>query len=1268
MLSTLVVFGLSLLLLPVTLDAHPIKLAHRTIASAQRAKRGTFDIDLEAGIYVLQFKQRIDTVGMRRLIGVLGYEPDDYVPKHGLLIYVNGSEQALALQRALDTRLARLFKLIASDRQANIGSQLHRTTTAAGRRQDRFVIYRNGTRTGQAVRHDVPRDPNTVVLRAHIIGLSAENIRDTIDIGELENFVGNFSRTRPTARFPNHEVLILRNVHREDAAAVADALVRRFPYVAFVELRAPFKLMNRWSVPSIQRASQSLQARTADWKPLGTGRGQIVSISDTGVATTQCFFSDGLGARAGAVPRSSSTTSIPPDTGHPKFRAYTSGVGGDFDDSNGHGTHTTGTLAGRAAAGSGTALFNGVASDSRLCFFDLLGPSGDDALAVPDDLGVIFQWSADCGAYIHSGSWGAENYGVYTADERAADLFTWRNRFFLAVFAAGNSGPGRATVGAPGCAKNVLTIGAVMNGIDAMQMAVRSAPFGAAVYNNTRIGDFSSRGDFEARSAAKVDLVADGGAYVWSAAFDAPKSGSCESSSECVLGLEGTSMATPAAAGAAVLLREWLLANVQLETLPTASLMRAMLIASAQPTDGPFPMTKPYASYADRRNAEGFGRIVLDQILGANMRIVSNERGQFGLARAGDIIRFCVAIDGLSPLTGVLKDSTDLVVVLSYADYPSAIGLAQSDLVNDLDLVVRTATNSTPVSVNGLPAGTRETLLTNERVLLKSPRAVDISVVASSIDFAGPQTFSLIVALRGPNASRYKLLVSTPQLLHGETQSPCSLCGTTQFLAKADCIVCGDGIINAPLEQCEPVLSGSECCNATSCRWSARSTLCATQIGGCLAQGRCTPDQPTSANSSMSCTPSTDLAYRIKRVPNKITGKIDTLCESSSSSSSPVSGTPLEVVAAPSANVSLDAVASPACGHSIAYWVAQLRNNASAYASDDDRLCCARFSAYAEQRTAPEPLYHQLALAYIAAHLNAETHISSEQLVALRTTQLLLERQCGTSAFTSLQDREDALEAITRLETLALPVCADERHVPPDSCAAGPTRGTETSEALCNGPPNRYVDSERRCACGAMYHIGEPDCRDLACSGNGASVYNYATRLPTCVCLPGWTGVACNRCAEAPSGARYMCIGVPQSLVVAQHTHVLLMVDAASVTARLDGSYYPSGVAKEADGLPGTPPLDCACRRAVNRVLPTNFETHLETLEASMEEIEEQTTLWAHASVLLHPRPTTQALGSGGAPKQLTSDAQPRRAASSTAGRLEALALPAALLLLLLFE
>jgi len=1244
--------AVGLLLLSALVDAHPIKLAHRTIASAQRAKRSAVDTELEPGIYVLQFKQRIDAVGMRRLIGVLGYEPDDYVPRHGLLIYVNGSTQAEALQRALETRMARLFRLIASDRQANIGAEVHRIISRpGGQLRDRFVIYRNQSRTGQAVRHDVPRDPNVLVLRAHIIGLTAENVRDTIDINELETFVSNFSRTRIAARFPNHEVLILRNVHREDAAAVADALVRRFPFVAWVEVRPQFKLMNKWSVPSIERRSDSLVGRSAQWRPLGTGKGQLISTSDTGIATSQCFFSDGLGARAGTVPRTSSTTAIPADNGHPKFRAYTSGVGGDFDDSNGHGTHTAGTLTGRAAAGSGAALFNGVASDARLCYFDLLGASGEDALSVPDDLSVIFQWSLDCGANVHSGSWGAEAGGQYTADERSTDLFAYRNRFFLPVFAAGNAGPGRNTVGSPGCAKNALTIGAVMNGASALSMATGSPPSGgASAYNNTRVGDFSSRGDYDARSAAKVDLVADGGAYVWSAAFDAPKSGSCESTSEAVLGLEGTSMATPAVAGAAVLVREWLIDNVVLETLPTASLLRAMLIASAQPTDGPFPGTKPFASYSDRRNSEGFGRVVLDQILSANLRIVSNERGQFGLARAGDILRLCVAIEGLSPLSDSIKDGTDLVIVLSYADYPTAIGLAQAELVNDLDLLVRTATNSTPLSVNGQPAGVRETMLTNERVVLRSPRAVDISVAATSIDFGSPQTFSLVLALRGPNAANYRLLVSTPQVLHGESQSPCSLCGASKFLAKSDCIVCGDGVVSPPLEQCEPSLSGAECCDATSCRWAARDTLCATQIGGCLAQGRCVADS-LAPNASMSCSPSNSLSYRMRRVPNFVTGKVDVLCETTGGKAPTINSSSDVAVSIDSTPQPSPAPAAPVvCANSVGYWVDKLRNYASAYSAEEDRLCCARFSAYAEQRAPADPLYHALALEYIATHLNANAHVTSEQLVALRAAQLLLEKQCGTSAFIAPQDREDAHDALTRLESLSLPICADEKAVPPPTCTP-PLRGTEESELLCNGPPNRYIEVERRCSCGAMYHVGEPDCRDLACSGNGASVYDYAARAPACVCLLGWAGASCSRCADAPRGARYMCIGMPSSLVVAQHTHVLLMVDQASVTSRLDGTYYPSSVPKEADSLPGVAPLDCACRRAANRITPASFETHIETLEAALEESEEEAALWAAASALLYPRPLVQA-GVGAAAviaaPRVSSDAQARRAASAS--------------------
>jgi len=1252
-------------LLVLTVRAHTILLAHRSIPSAQRVKRSTPDNDLEPGVYVLQFKQRIDAGGLRRIANILGYEPHDYVPKNGLLLYVNGSTQALALQAALESRMARLFKLIASDRQANIGGALHRI--ASRRSTDRFVIYRNQSRNGQPVRHDVPKDPLMVTLRAHVLGGVGDVVDMTsrsIEVVDIEKYAAAVSRTKPSAHYVvNTDMFIVHNVHRDDAAAVADELVRRFANIAWIELRQPYRLMNKWSVPAIERLSENVEARGAKWKPLGTGVGQLVSMSDTGISTTQCFFTDGLGARAGNVPRTASTTAVPPDTGHPKFRAYTSGVGGDFDDANGHGTHTAGTLVGRAKADSQSAAFNGVATDARLCFYDLLGVDGEAALSVPDDIGTIFTWSAICGAFIHSGSWGAENFGTYTADERAVDLFTWNNRHFLPIFAAGNTGPSKNSVGSPGCAKNVLTIGAVMNGIDALQMAVKRAPFEEAVYSNRRVGDFSSRGDFDAQSAAKVDLVADGGSYVWSAAFDAPKSGTCDTG-ETVLGLEGTSMATPAAAGAAVLVREWLLKYGGLESMPTASLMRSMLIGSAQPTDGAYPGTQPYATYADRRNAEGFGRIALDQVLHNSLRIVSNERGQLGLARAGDAVRLCVSIEGQSPLNGALSDGTELVIVLSYVDYPSAIGLAKADLVNDLDLVVRTANNATPQSVNGLEPGVREVMSTNERVVLRTPRAVDIAVVASTIDFGGPQTFSLIVLLRGPNAANYKLILSTPQLLHGETQSPCSLCGATQFVARGDCVVCGDGVVTAPIEQCEPSLSGAECCDGGSCRWMTNNALCGTTMGACRVQGRCTRDNPRASNSTMTCTPSNTLNYVMKRSisSNGGGGGVTTFCESTAVITEQSPPTPL---------LPNDSSPAIACAHTVAFWVDQLRNNASSYTSDDDRLCCARFSAFAEVRTPPEPLYHQLALEFIATRLNAESGVTSDQLIALRAAQLLLEKQCAAVGFTDNTDRDDALDLIHRLQTLALPVCTDEPTIPADVCTP-PTRGTEVSELLCNGAPNRYIDAERRCACGALFHAGEPDCRDLACSGNGASIYDYQTRQPACVCLPGWSGTTCQRCADSVDGARWMCIGVPQSLVVGQHTHVLQMVVTSSVTSRLSGLFYASNVDKQQDSLPGVAPLDCACRQIVDRILPSAFETHIETFEASVDERIEQAILWAHAQPLLEARSSSTTKCDAAeafvahAQKQANS-ARSTRTSSQSALRMQ-MSLLGALLLFRLFE
>jgi subtilisin family serine protease len=1187
--SSMYVLLVASLLLAVA-SATPLLLGQRTVASYQRAKRSPHDASLAPGVYVLQFKSRIDSVGLRRVANVLGYEPHDYVLGNGILVHLNSSEQALALQAAIETRLARLVPLLAQDRQDNIGTAVHALSARKGR--EHFIIYRNGSHTGQPVRHDVVRDPHLVTLRARVIGYDGKT---AVAPPAIEACVKDTSRTPVTAEYIGGESnqFVVRNVHCDDAAATADALVRTFSHVAWVEMKTPFKLFNRWGVPTTERGSAV--ARDSRWRPIATGKGQIVGISDTGVATTQCFFTNGLGSRAGNLPRTSGN-SVPRDTGHPKFRAYTSGVGGDFDDSNGHGTHTAGTLAGSAPNNTGAALFNGVASDARLAVYDLLGSEGDGTLAVPDDIGsTILQFFLDCGAYISSHSWGATNGGRYTLDEYSVDMFAWKNRFTLSVWAAGNDGPAKKTIGSPAMCKNCLTVGATMNSIDSYTLAIKRAPYSAAAYSINQSADFSSVGSKD-WFPAKPDVLANGGSFRWSAAFDAPKSGSCNSTSESILGLEGTSMATPDVAGACVLIRETLVNTAKLETLPTGSLIRAMIVASAQPTTGIFPLEQ-YKTVQDRIDKEGFGRVSLIDILDTNYRIVSNERPDLALVRAGDVVRICVSIEGIEPTTGQLPLDLELVISMAYTDYPSTAGVALASLINDLDLVVKTGANGMPLSVNNLAPGTKETRRTMERVIVKPVHAVDISVVARTIDFGGPQTFSLFISLRGRDAKQRHLLISSPQVVHGEQSQPCVVCGKTQFLPKSECVVCGDGTIDGP-EQCEPSINGVECCDGTTCRWMPNNSLCATMIGVCRVQGRCSADK---SNTTMSCVPSSTMAYSIKR---SVSG---TLCQSSAMPDNSV----VESVAL--------------CSHSVAYWVSQLRTNASAYASEDDRICCVRFSAFAERRVpAGEPLYHSLALEYIALRLNAERFASSEHLVLMRATQLALESQCGSVGFTTAADRERATTLIHQLQTIASTnPCADEK-IPTDTCTQQPTiRGTEQAELLCSGPPNRFIESERKCACGALFHVGEPDCRDLACSGNGASLFDYTINAPRCVCLPGWAGAQCQRCEEPISGARYLCIGVPKSLVVDHHTHVLQLVASSTLASRLDGTYYAPGVAKEPDALPGQGALDCACRRASARVVPESFETHIETFEAAREDEEEQSILWAHAQVLLHPPPTS---------------------------------------------
>ena len=64
----------------------------------------------------------------------------------------------------------------------------------------------------------------------------------------------------------------------------------------------------------------------------------------------------------------------------------------------------------------------------------------------------------DQGARLHTNSWGDQENNFpqnnYTAASQDVDEFMWTHKDFLIFFAAGNSGPGTASVGSPSTAKN----------------------------------------------------------------------------------------------------------------------------------------------------------------------------------------------------------------------------------------------------------------------------------------------------------------------------------------------------------------------------------------------------------------------------------------------------------------------------------------------------------------------------------------------------------------------------------------------------------------------------------------------------------------------------------------------------------------------------------------------------------------------------------------------------------------------------------------------
>lgn len=470
--------------------------------------------------------------------------------------------------------------------------------------------------------------------------------------------------------------------------------------VVWIEEAVDLRLLNDTTTWTIQ---SYVPDNTKIWDQGLRGQGQIVGIGDTGLDYDMPWFHD--------------PGDIPIGPAHRKVVGYAP-LTDDYDGNFGHGTHVAGTVAGDRTPVDGLAGTSGMAPEARLFIQDIT-PGEQAAVYPPSDLGLLFITPYSAGAHLHTNSWGA-TVNLYETYARSTDRFMWEHKDFLAFFANGNAGDGEGSVGTPATAKNVVSVGATKNGVNAENVAV-----------------FSSNGP-AADGRIKPTLTAPGVAIV-SADSDGLK-GSFNSGT---ISYSGTSMATPATAGAAALVRQYYLdgywpfgtANAAFGFEPSAALIKSTLLNSAQDmageyTDGPVPST-----------GQGWGRINL-----ANTLHFFPDDNYLDIAD----VKTGLATGASWSQRYFATGDQFLKVTLVWTDYPGIEGAAKT-LVNDLDLQVITPDGKTyqgNVFSSGISvtSGTADRLNVEEQVFLPTSQSGDYSVRVSGYNIPfGPQPFAVVV-------------------------------------------------------------------------------------------------------------------------------------------------------------------------------------------------------------------------------------------------------------------------------------------------------------------------------------------------------------------------------------------------------------------------------------------------------------------------------------------------------------------------------------------
>lgn len=456
------------------------------------------------------------------------------------------------------------------------------------------------------------------------------------------------------------------------------------------------------------------------WNQGITGTDETPAVCDTGVDSDMCFY------------RYSSDSSAITDAQYPslpdngtidfskKVIVYNvlpgaSAYDGSYTCSSGyhHGTHVCSSVLGDNFANLSTASSgghdsgDGMAPNAKLIFQDAGLENTGCLNGLANDYQLIFKQAYNAGARIHSNSWGSAVGGLYDGDARSVDLFSYLNQDFLFFFAAGNNGgSGSYTINSPGSAKNVVAIGATSNG--------------SAGANS--IASFSSRGPCR-DGRIKPDLVAPGQYIVGASADEIHNSNNCSTRSA-----SGTSMATPTAAGATVLLREYFrkgfyptgISNSADIINPSSALLKATLINGAVDISATSQST--VLNYLNPNFNQGWGRVLLDTVLffsnpsreSRGLRIWDKPAGVGLSNNEEDIYSISVTSSG-----------EPLKVTICWTDPPPS-PLSGIALSHDLDLEVISPSNSIYrgncfSSGSSYPNGIKDYLNNVEEVFITNP-------------------------------------------------------------------------------------------------------------------------------------------------------------------------------------------------------------------------------------------------------------------------------------------------------------------------------------------------------------------------------------------------------------------------------------------------------------------------------------------------------------------------------------------------------------------